>query len=322
MFKKPTAQNIDIYNSHTQDKLIVSMAFDDRYLFPALVAIYSAYSRQAAEFKLLVAYESSKLSGDSRNTISQACGVMGIELGFIELQLPKFLATHGHFSALTWARIFIPQDINSPFVYLDADTICESGWDELFTYFGLGVSGISAVLEGVDGLNAENAAVAASRGNYISAGVMVVRPALLPETFLEESLEACKNYAQNGFQWVDQDVINFVLQGRVDFLENRFNVLVPLVGREELEGTILHFAGSGKPWTAVHRFRYFYSFSVRKWAAEARRMLNGFETHGLDVSSFRESYRLLAVDDGLDILRYRGLKRWLLPIIRKVFSKL
>jgi lipopolysaccharide biosynthesis glycosyltransferase len=309
-------------NSHPKDKLIVAMAFDDKYLFPALVAIYSAYLRQASRFKLLVAYDSAMLSPVSRNRIYQVCELIGLELGFIELRLPKFLATHGHFSALTWARLFLPEEIDRPFVYLDADTVCDNGWGELFANFDLGTTGISAVLQGINGLSADNAAVAASKGNYISAGVMVVRPALLPITFREEALEACKNYSQNGFQWVDQDVINFVLEGRVDLLESRFNVLVPLVGKKKLEGNILHFAGSQKPWTALYRFRYFYSFSVKRWGGEARRMLKGLETLGFDVSPLRESFRLLAVDDGLDILSYRGFKRWLLPVVRKVFSKL
>lgn len=322
MVKNRTEQNTDALISQPQEKFIVAMAFDDKYLFPALVAIYSAYSNRSAGFKLIVAYDSSQLSSDSRNRISQVCGLIGVELGFIKLSLPKFLAVHGHFSALTWARIFIPEDIKRPFVYLDADTVCGLGWSELFTHFGLGATGISAVLHGVDGLNDDNAAVAATKGRYISAGVMVVRPTLLPKTFREDSLEACRNYSKNGFQWVDQDVINFVLEGRVEFLEDRFNVLVPIVSRKKLEGTVLHFAGSEKPWTAIYRFRYFYSFSVRKWANEARRMLRGLKALGLNVGPLLESFHSLSVDDGIDSVGQRGFKKLLLAVIRKVFSRL
>jgi len=322
MVKKTAGENTHTLSSHPHNKFIVAMAFDDKYLFPALVAIYSAYSRRSSEFKLLVAFDPSQLSSESRSKVSKVCELIGVELGFIELHLPKFLAIHGHFSALTWARLFIPEEINRPFVYLDADTVCNSGWDELFNHLSLGTTGISAVLQPVEWLSSGNAAIAATQGKYISAGVMVVRPALLPTTFLEDSLEACKNYVQHRFEYVDQCVINFVMGGRVDVLDDRFNILVPLAVRSKTEGTILHFAGSVKPWTAINRFRFFYSYSVKKWAHGARGMLRALKTLGLDVSPLRESFRLLAVDDGLDILNYRGLKRVMLPVIRRVFSRL
>lgn len=324
MPKQPAQISAYYADPQAKDKLIIAMAFDDNYLFPGLVSIFSARSNKSSSFYLIIAFDRQSLSEQSRHQIAQVCEAIDIQLEFIEIDLPDFLPAHGHLTAATWARLFLPQIIPSPFIYLDADIVCCPGWDELSRYLSSESHGVSGVRENADYSNQLNDAVTASNENYFNGGVLVFRPALLPDQFSHEVIEAAKNYKKHGFEWFDQDVLNFVLGGRVEILPPAFNVKVFPHTKSELypKARILHFAGSQKPWTAIFRFRFFYTYSSRRWSRVAKKMLRTLRSQGVDILSLRLAFRCLAVRDGLDITKYKGLKRLALPAIRRIFANL
>jgi lipopolysaccharide biosynthesis glycosyltransferase len=305
----------------------LAMAFDDHYLVPALVSIFTARETCRTHFRLVVVYDPGRLSLDSREFLSKSCSTLGVNLQMISFQLPDFLKTHGHFSEATYARLFMPKLIGVPFLYIDADTVFEAGWQEIETEVSHEASGsIAYALHGVSTDTSHstpsNSAFSASRGKYLNSGVLIFDPSLLVDDFEDRVRAACRDYEELGFQWVDQCVLNYVMKGRVGLIKPIFNVQLSLNSKKPSHARILHFVGAQKPWVAVHRFRYFYSYPVRKWWASAQNLAQHLDESGVESQEFRIKVRQTAEVDGINPKTLGLAKKILLPIIRSVFSKL
>jgi lipopolysaccharide biosynthesis glycosyltransferase len=305
----------------------LAMAFDDHYLVPALVSIFTARETCRTHFRLVVVFDPGRLSLDSREFLSKICSSLGVNLQMISFQLPDFLKTHGHFSEATYTRLFMPKLIGVPFLYIDADTIFEAGWQEIEVEVSHETSGsIAYALRGVthntSHLSSSNSAVSASRGKYLNAGVLIFDPNLLADDFEDRVREACRNYDELGLQWVDQCVLNYVMKGRVGLIKPSFNVLLSLNSKKPSHARILHFVGAEKPWVAVHRFRYLFSYPVRKWWASARRLARYLDESEVENREFRIKVRRIATVDGINPKTLGLAKKILLPILRSLFSKL
>lgn len=305
----------------------IVMAFDDNYLVPALVSIFTARKNSGKGFRLIVVYDPQHLSRDSQEFLSRVCLSLDVNLQMISHTLPKFLRTHGHFTSSTYSRLFIPKLVAEPFVYIDADTICEVGWDEIadWDYFER-QNEVGVALRGVrltDGqLNPTNSAVSASKGRYLSAGVLVFDPPSLENGFEKRVEEACKAYERLGFQWVDQCVLNYVMGGRVQFIDPKFNVYLHTNMKKPLGARILHFVGSEKPWIAVNHFRNFFTYPVQKWWGCARQLSQHLEQWGFEKREFGALVRRIATSDGVNPENLNLGKKLALPIIHSLFSKL
>lgn len=311
--------------------LPVVMAFDDNYLFPALVCVYSAKRSSSKDFSLMVAYEEKSLSAQSRGVIKAVCESLGVSVSMVEIEIPDNLVVHGHFSKSTWSRLLLPSAISTPFVYLDADLICTPGWDELLILpETAGFVADSAPLdipvygvrENVELLSAQNSARQASQGHYVNTGVLVIFPELLPKDFSVAVLRAASKYVELGFQWVDQCVMNFVLAGNVGFLPSGFNVLVK-VGEQYFEnGCIYHLAGSRKPWQGINRLFFPRSFGIRIWVKQAKNLVQFASINPRLQKLLRLEFSRLSRNDGIALSSLGLHKQILLRAIRFWFSRL
>ena len=250
----------------------IAMAFDDNYVFPALVALFSGRKFYEGEIRVVIGYDPQTLSGTSISLIERVCRKLVIEVSFVVVEIPGFLEGVGHISKMSWARMFLIEQLDHDFVWLDSDILLQPGWHQILSDTSLaGGSGIAAALDtGVANVNPENAARIKAGGGYVNAGVLVVRPSQIDAEKRNAFMSAMLKYAELKFQWMDQDIINYCYAGKTGTIPAQYNVQVSISRIVRLDGRILHFSSNAKPWLGIYRLAYFWSFAVRIWNGTAR----------------------------------------------------
>lgn len=204
-----------------------------------------------------------------------------IDMRFEHLDIP----VHGYFSRATFFRLSLPTILRKRdrIIFLDTDMVVV---DDLSALSSIELNGalIAAVpdliirafaemqVRSIDttgslptaeyvadylGLTAGGAPAVES---YFQAGTLVMDLNGLRESDLME--KAIEDLAQNVYWFLDQDILNKYLNGRVKFLDNRWNALwmddahASSLKEEDLimyesslqDPAIVHYAGTGKPW--------------------------------------------------------------------------
>lgn len=303
--------------------LPVVMSFDDGYLIPALVALFSAKSSFPGTFRLFVVYDKDSLSVLNREVLTNACGILNINITLLAIELPHYIFSQGHFTVSTWARLFIPSLVKEPFVYLDADVLCFPGWESLLEYDIVILEGVSAVgaLEIEGDLCPENQAVLASGGCYVNAGVLIMNPEQFPSTYEADVAAACTNYDQLGFQWVDQCVLNYVLRGKISLMDRGFNTQVRNNQKLPKHYFVLHYSGAAKPWQAVTRVLFLTSPSVLVWRSFAKRMFRELVSSGIPTQFLKKEYASISKKDWINSENISKSRVLLLRLVRFCFSR-
>jgi hypothetical protein len=106
-------------------------------------------------------------------------------------------------------------------------------------------------------ISGTNTAFQAAQDAYFNAGVLLVDPLRWRRSGMDRLWdELIATQSERGFIYQDQDVLNYLLAGRVGLLPAGFNHIVS----EATDGTesILHFAGFPKPWRLGELGRAFF----------------------------------------------------------------
>jgi lipopolysaccharide biosynthesis glycosyltransferase len=275
----------------------IAMAFDDNYVFPALVAIFSGRKHFGGVMRVIVGFDPNTLSLESRSILDQVSKELSIVVNFLEIKVPDYLSGVGHISKMSWARMMLIDQIDEDFVWLDSDVILQPGWDRILSDSSFASSsGLAAALDmGVGNLSAENAARVVSGDFYINAGVLVVKPFLIKQEMHLAFHSAMHRYSELGLQWMDQDVLNYCYRGTSDIIPEEFNVQVPISRLRKVPGRIFHFSTDAKPWLGAYRLAFFWSFSVRKWNRLARLLCKRSYSDGTVSLKLRELRRKAAL---------------------------
>jgi lipopolysaccharide biosynthesis glycosyltransferase len=156
----------------------------------------------------------------------------------------------------TYAPLALMDTLDETFMWLDADTILCPGWTQIFADSDLLLADPDIVACGVGDRSetldlmrraGTNSAYQAAGDHYINAGIMIIDPIRWRLVGLNcEWAGLAATQAERGFDYRDQDVLNYLLAGKVGLLSPRFNHIVA----ETAVGTelILHYAGFPKPW--------------------------------------------------------------------------
>jgi lipopolysaccharide biosynthesis glycosyltransferase len=256
----------------------------------------------------------------------------------------KSVYTRAHFSAATYARLFIPK-IFCDFckvIFIDADTVTESDLAEL-THIEMGNNLISAVRDIVMEGFVKFGAVAhtdddkqlsakeylnqilnmPNTDNYFQAGIIVfnIKQMNIENTY-EKLMTAMKS---RSFWFLDQDIMNKVFYDRVYYLPPTWNVyhgngntndffpnlkfstyMQFLESRKEPK--MIHFAGENKPWDTpfVDFFDNFMSYVYNTpWQKEVYDRLSH---RGTTIS---------LVTNNNDILFQTKVKRKIMPYFNR-----
>jgi len=218
-------------------------------------------------------------------------------ISYIDMRLQHLdIPVHSYFARATFFRLSLPDLLKSrdKIIFLDTDMVVV---DDLNILNSIELDGalVAAVPDLVirafaemkvpsinttgslptsqyvaEHLGLENDGVPAVE-SYFQAGTLVMDLNGLRETGL--LAEAIKDLAQKVYWFLDQDILNKYLFGKVKYLDNRWNALwmdnvhaASLKGdditklQESLENpAVVHFAGVGKPWhNSVNPLSHYY----------------------------------------------------------------
>jgi lipopolysaccharide biosynthesis glycosyltransferase len=189
-------------------------------------------------------------------------------------QFSHFIAST-YYSPSIFTRLLIPavlRDVTDKVLYLDADILCVGKVDELAQRVLGDV--IALVVPDAEATTVRRAAaLKLSQPKYFNSGVMLMNvPLWIEQRITEQAVETMLNDGGRDLRFPDQDALNLVLDGRAQYIEQKWNVLYGLIG--DLENGIrrmkplddprfIHFAGAVKPWNdwCLHESReLFYKY--------------------------------------------------------------
>jgi len=248
-------------------------AIDDNYVAPLLLMANSAIVSSSAHFRLMVGYSASSLSVANRNFISDVLNALNIDFEFREIVIDVESVYDSYLTEITYARMYFADELDSNFLWVDADIVLRAGWDEIFQ-IGLEKSDSFVLIASRDPITqneseltgTHNAALKLAGSDYFNAGFIYVDVLAWRNFGFRDAWKGIQsNYIALGFQFQDQCVLNHLLFGYVLHVSNQFNQFV----KEDLEieyksPKVLHFSGGDKPWS--HSFSYLLlrtSISIR-----------------------------------------------------------
>lgn len=236
---------------------LVASAFDDNYLWPWACSAFSAIKDGGPIPKFLIANVDGLLSSRGEDLVLRTSEALGFSAEIVALKTPTWNVEYtNQWNATVFARLLLLDQLQERFLWLDSDTLALRGWqqiaeasEERFTASDV----IACAVRDRDSTLARlaqagtNEAFAASHGYYVNSGILVGDPQRWRAAGLHNRwADVVATQSRRGFEYVDQDVLNLVLAGRIGILPQAYNHIVsePTRGDER----ILHFAGYPKPW--------------------------------------------------------------------------
>lgn len=235
---------------------LVVTSCDDRYLWPWACTVYSAVRHAKVPIRFLLANVNGLLSPQGQEMAKEFFAFLDADGEIFDVSLDVADVEKYQWNATVFARLALLDVLNERFLWLDSDTILFSDWTKVFAeaerlmkdahIVACGISDRTATL---DWLRKEgtNTAFQAAQSAYINTGILVVDPLRWRQGGMDrEWVDLVATQSERGFNFPDQDVLNYLLAGKLALLPASFNHIVS----EPTNGTelILHFAGSPKPW--------------------------------------------------------------------------
>lgn len=156
-----------------------------------------------------------------------------------------------HISKASFLRLRIPDILEESYLYLDSDILVRQNWEKIlnfnpeFTDFP--VSARPEWGECKSRMGLLNEARRLSKERYFNAGVMIVDSKKWRTRYkFSKTCEVIQQYNELGLENSDQCVLNYLTKGSYLTLPGEFNR--HYAESEVLKSSIIHFAGSIKPW--------------------------------------------------------------------------
>ncbi|WP_410055597.1 DUF4422 domain-containing protein [Pantoea sp.] len=347
-FVKTETFNGKLNPAFSEKNVPVVICFDDNYSLSGGALINSIIQNGCPDnnYDIVVLENGVSVRNKSR-FFSLLKGKTNFSIRFFDVNAfseMKSVYTRAHFSAATYARLFIPSLFSNfeKILFIDADTIVESDVAEL-VHIELGDNLIAAVkdivMEGFVKFGAlahidepknmaakeylETVLEMKDTQQYFQAGIILFNIAQMQkEGTYGKLMQAMK--ARN-YWFLDQDIMNKVFNGRVHYLPNEWNVyhgngntddFFPNLKFETYMGFLksrqqpkmIHFAGENKPWDTPHVdfFDNFISYvNNTPWQKEVYERLT--------ISSGRTGIK----DSNKNVLLQTKVKRKLMPFLNK-----
>lgn len=263
------------------DDVVIVFACSENFVPYLSVAIQSIVDNASAARRYDIIVLTRNISPTSMITLTRQTKADNVGIGFLDvdaalgdIELPH----HGHFRPETYYRLLAPQLLPNvdKALYLDSDLIVDDDVAELFdvdvTGHLLAATRDADTIGQMDGYDTtvgpylKNELGMSDPHDYFQAGVLLMnlaelRATITPEEFLELS-------TRRMWRWLDQDVLNKVVDGDYVRVHMRWNYLMdwqhlrrthivanaPADVRAEYEEAaadpaIIHFAGpDNRPW--------------------------------------------------------------------------
>lgn len=337
-----------------ENNVPVVICFDDNYAISGAALINSIIKHANPELNYdVVVLENGVSLASKKRFFSMVSEHNNIKLRFFDVNAfseIKSVFTRAHFSAATYARLFIPK-LFAEFdkvIFIDSDTVVESDLSELLAV-PLGDNLVAAVkdivMEGFvlfgamsqssDGVMSAKEYLSTSLGmtdpnGYFQAGILVFN---IKQMNQEKTFSSLMDAMKSKTYWfLDQDIMNKVFHGRVHYLPLEWNVYHGNGNTDDFfpnlpfstymrfldarsKPKMIHFAGENKPWNTRHVDffdNYHKNVVETPWALEAYERL---------VGSSISSRTVPQVVSAPVVLFQTKVKRALMPMVNKMAPK-
>lgn len=169
------------------------------------------------------------------------------------------ISQFSYYSPTIFTRLLIPstlRGITDKVLYLDADILCMGSLAELIQ-MDFGDSAAIVVPDADETTRRRCAALQLSSQKYFNSGVMYMNVDLwVSKEITEKTIHAILENGKD-YRFPDQDALNVVLEGQVQFIDRKWNFLYDLIHDLEKDKrqmraigdvVFIHFAGAVKPW--------------------------------------------------------------------------
>lgn len=229
-------------------RLNITFVIDENYLDQLLFVMYKCFRTSTNHHNYFVFHEN--LSSSAIKKIEKLSLNTSVKVSVIRLEASNIFFDNGHIARSSMLRLSVIQEMNTPYMHLDVDTLPRSGWDSIEKFMPSPESIIAAVKQpGIlqIGNKSRNQAIQLMGESYFQTGIFLINPKRWILDDLQTKTEAAvKNYDNYGFEFSDQCILNFVVGHKYSSLPSDFNSF-PINARIKLS-KIIHFAGPNKPW--------------------------------------------------------------------------
>lgn len=162
----------------------------------------------------------------------------------------NFHIKHPRFQRVSYFRLYMPKvlrNVTRYFLYIDADAICMNSLQP-FREIDLHGKPVAAVAQNPKSEKKFSEFLGLTSGRYVNSGVLWID---IDEWEREGLTEKCFAYSGSDpekFWCHDQDILNLVLDGNIEFLPEKFNHLGSYYGKAPDDCIVYHFFGRKKPW--------------------------------------------------------------------------
>lgn len=259
----------------------IAFGVDGNFIRHACIAIQSLIA-QAGSAQLrfhLITSEDTAGVADKLQAL-----VAGTDHGIHTHQLPAALFANlpatALFTKAIYYRLLAPYllEQQETLLYLDADIVCINSFITIYQQLAA-TPEVACVVSEDAPLAASLAGNIGLRGTrYFNSGMLLIDVQRWLQAAISEKVLAVLEERGDHFQYMDQDALNIVLEGKVKFIDRKYNTIFMLEHNEKgyakmpANNTVfLHYAGADKPWQQWNKQRgcRFYTdiYQTSPWAA-------------------------------------------------------
>lgn len=245
-------------NQHEQQHYHVAFGVDGNFIRHACITIRSLIDHideGQVHFHLITSEEVSNIADGLRALIART--VHSIHVHQLPKQLFAKLPSTEFFSKAIYYRLLAPYllEHEATLLYLDADIICLNAFTDFYNSRSA-YTDIALVVSEGEHLEPTLAANIGLQGsNYFNSGMLLINvKRWLQENISDKTISILESQGHK-FKYMDQDALNIILEGKVRFVEKKYNYIF-MLGHQEadykvlpsVDTVFLHYAGVDKPW--------------------------------------------------------------------------
>lgn len=250
------------------NEINICLASDNNYVCYASVLIASILLNANADDNLNIYILENGISDENKEKVLSLKRIKDFNIKFVSPDNNLFkpyldIKTHAYLTMPAYYRLKLPSllpDVDK-IIYFDCDMVVNSSLKELF-YSDLNGNYIGGVLD-VRPFRMNRKSKLPLFNLYVNSGMLLIDLKKWREENVEEQF---LNYAINNKEDIfcgDQQIINYVLQGKIKRLPNKWNVQSSnFMNRSSLMKypNVIHYIAQHKPWeyASINYFKNYY----------------------------------------------------------------
>jgi lipopolysaccharide biosynthesis glycosyltransferase len=218
--------------------MIISMAFNKKYLLPAMVAIHSLQKNTREPITFFFGLERKFFPSGLPKVFSKFAQALELQYKIFWIEIPEYFENDGHISTSTFSKLLLADLIPDSHLWVDSDMVALRGFDS--STFGLDQSGIGLVRHSDMGHGLPEEL---NERMVFNAGLIVFDNS--PR--LDWGPYAVAN--SENLLFGDQEIFNMIYLNRTKSLPGILNANFSISKAQIIANAVIaHFPGSQKPW--------------------------------------------------------------------------